>query len=171
MSVLNPTVPYIDPFEPTLKSSPVLAVSAEQRYLIREILDVACSDSRFAEKAYAAISFILTSGSPVPPVLTSLQPSQATIGQPSFTLHVFGTGFKNTDVINWNGGDEPTVFVSSTELTTQVDMTTATTPTTIPVKVGQSNIMTFSLIAVTSRVASKSSESKVDDLKKDLKEK
>lgn len=171
MPVLNPTVPYIDPFEPTLKSSPVLAVSLEQKFLIREILETACSDSFFAEKAYRAIQFILTSGSPQPPALTSLQPNQATIGQPSFTLHVFGTGFKNTDVINWNGGDEPTVFVSSTELTTQVDMATATTAMTIPVKVGQSNIMSFSLIAPTARVASKSSESKVGDLKKDLKEK
>lgn len=60
-----------------------------------------------------------------PPVLTSLDPSAAPLGSPNFTLHVRGTGFAGDDVIRWNGGVEPTTFVSSEELTTGVNMATA----------------------------------------------
>jgi hypothetical protein len=56
------------------------------------------------------------------PVLSSLQPATAAIGDPDFTLHVIGTGFGPSDVIVFAGQDEPTTFVSDTELTTGVNM-------------------------------------------------
>lgn len=86
-----------------------------------------------------------------PPVLTSLVPPSAKIGDPSFTLHVHGSGFRPDSVILWNGSPEPTVMVSPTEVTTTVNMATATTAMAIPVAVrgplgGQvSNSLTFDL--------------------------
>jgi len=55
-----------------------------------------------------------------PPVITSLNPSSAVAGGPSFTLKVIGTGFLNTDVVLWNGAALATLPVSSTELDAQV---------------------------------------------------
>jgi hypothetical protein len=62
------------------------------------------------------------------PTVESLQPSSAEIGQPSFDLHVIGTGFKEGDVIVFNGFDEPTTIVSETEVTTGVNMDVWTAP-------------------------------------------
>ena len=55
-----------------------------------------------------------------PPVITSLNPSRAVAGGPSFTLKVIGTGFLNSDVVLWNGAALATQPVSSTELDAQV---------------------------------------------------
>lgn len=51
-----------------------------------------------------------------------LEPDRANIGDPNFTLHVHGNGFGPDSVINFNGHDEPTTFVSTKELTTGVNM-------------------------------------------------
>lgn len=116
-SVLHP-----DPFSPTLLVSESLAVSLEQKRLIQDVLDTASSDSAFARKAYAAIEYILVAGSVTPVTVTSLSPNNATLGTPSFDLHVMGANFDQFSVINFAGQDEPTVFVSPTELTTGVNM-------------------------------------------------
>ena len=153
MPVLRPY--YADPFSPVLLNSESLNLSLEQRNYIREILETACSDSRFAEKAYIAIIYVLTHGKDVVPVVSSINPSSATIGDPSFTLHVTGTGFDSSSQIVWNGSVEPTTFVSATELTTLVNMVTAQFATDIPVAVQSgsgvvSNVMTFTLNDVAS---------------------
>lgn len=74
-----------------------------------------------------------------PPILGALVPETAPIGAPSFTLHVVGTAvspFKAGDVIVFNGFDEPTTFVSATELTTGVNMDVWLNPSApLPVKV------------------------------------
>ena len=75
------------------------------------------------------------SGESVTPTVGSLNPASAKIGDPTFTLHVIGTGFRAGCSIVWNGGVEATTLVSPTELTTVVNMETATTPTPIPVSV------------------------------------
>jgi hypothetical protein len=124
-----------DPFSATLLESPPLDVSLEQQHYIRKILDIACSDSKFAEKAYTAIWRVLTGGNVTPPKVTSLNPSSIVLGSPSFPLRVVGTGFTPTSVIVFNGGEEPTLYLSSTELTTGVDMSTATTAITVGVAV------------------------------------
>jgi hypothetical protein len=126
---------FQDPFAPVLLSSPPLAVTDEQKLYIKKVLDKACSDSRFAEKAYVAILFVLSGGSVTVPVVTSLTPASATIGDPNFTLHVIGTGFSTLSKIVFNGGEESTTYVSDTELTTDVDMSTVTVPSTVPVLV------------------------------------
>ena len=86
------------------------------------------------------------------PTATSLVPPTATIGDPDFTLHVHGTGFTEGAVILWNGGREPTTFVSATEVTTGVNMATAQFPMPIPVAVEladgviMTNELTFDLL-------------------------
>jgi hypothetical protein len=87
-----------------------------------------------------------------PPMLTALDPSSATLGDPDLTLRVFGTGFAPDAVILWNGSPEPTVFVSATELTTGVNMATAEVAMPIPVAVRsgggiESAPLTFTLLA------------------------
>ena len=86
----------------------------------------------------------------VPPVLSALVPASARLGDPNFTLHVQGSGFKAGAVILWNGLPEPTTVVSATEVTTGVNMATAEFAMAIPVVVqistgAVSNTLTFDL--------------------------
>jgi hypothetical protein len=50
---------YDDPFRPKLLGSPSFQCTEEQAFNIREVLDYSCSDSRFSQKAFAAIMNIL----------------------------------------------------------------------------------------------------------------
>jgi hypothetical protein len=85
-----------------------------------------------------------------PPLLTALDPMTAALGDPSFTLRVTGEGFVPNAVILWNGGAEPTTVVSATEVTTEVNLATASVAMPIPIQVrnglgGLSNTLTFAL--------------------------
>jgi hypothetical protein len=96
-------------------------------------------------------------GSGPPPVLTALDPVTAALGDPSFTLHVTGEGFVPNAIILWNGGAEPTTVVSPTEVTTEVNMATASVAAAIPIQVrngegGLSNTLTFALTEVGARL-------------------
>jgi hypothetical protein len=135
-----------DPFAAVMLASVPLEVSEEQKMYVKEILNVACSDSRFAEKAYIAISRVLMGLPTKIPIISSLTPNSAEIGDPSFTLHVHGQNFTSTSVIVFNGGEESTTFVGPTELTTGVDMTTATTPIAVPVAVRDMDVQSEPLM-------------------------
>lgn len=124
-----------DPFSAMLTSSVPLAVTSEQRRYIREVLSICSSDTQFADKAYRAISHILVDGSVPIPAVTSLTPSTVVLGTPSFTIHVIGTDFTTTSVILFNGFQEPTTYVSATELTTGVNMAVWLAPATVPIAV------------------------------------
>jgi subtilisin len=50
------------------------------------------------------------------PAVTSLSPSQAIVGGAAFTLTVNGSGFASSSVVQWNGSNRPTTFVSATQL-------------------------------------------------------
>jgi hypothetical protein len=126
---------YQDPFAPVLFSSPALEVSAEQLAIIREVLSISSSDEQFADKAFRAIVRILTAGNTPIPVLTSLSPSTVVLGSPTFDIHVMGTGFNTGSKIIFNGFEEPTTFVSETELTTGVNMDVWAAPAIVPVLV------------------------------------
>jgi hypothetical protein len=82
------------------------------------------------------------------PVLTSLDPGTAEMGGPDTTLTVNGTGFTAESVIYFNGGAEPTTFVSDAQVTTGLKPSTASGPWTVPVHVqngeAQSNALDFS---------------------------
>lgn len=159
------SVRHPDPFNATLLESPVLAVTSEQKMYVREVLDIACSDSKFSQKAYDAISHILTGGSVKVPTVTSLVPNSAEIGDPSFTLHVHGTNFNSGSIIIFAGQEEPTTVVSATELTTGVNMSVWLGPDVLPVSVLSSdgvlsNSMSFTFTdGIQTLVASKSVKS------------
>jgi hypothetical protein len=64
------------------------------------------------------------------PRLTLRSPSGAMAGGPAFTLTVDGSNFISSSVVQWNGSDRSTTFVSNTELTTAIlasDIATAGT--------------------------------------------
>lgn len=128
-------VAYQDPFRPVLTSSESLKVSEEQKAYIREVLEVCSSDTAFAQKAYDSIHLILTAGSTKIPTITQLTPNSAELGDPSFTLHVHGTNFTSGSKIIFAGVEEPTTFVSATEITTGVDMSVWLGPDVLPVHV------------------------------------
>jgi len=69
--------------------------------------------------ASSTLTFTITNDNPVP-VLTSLSPQRVHAGSPDFTLTVTGSGFVDGAVVQWNGGDLPTTFVSATTLTAAV---------------------------------------------------
>lgn len=87
---------------------------------------------------------------PPPFALTALEPASAVLGDPSFTLRVLGTGFTPDSTIVWNGADEPTTYVTATELQTDVNMATAEVAMPIPVEVRSgtqtSSTLMFSLL-------------------------
>ncbi len=71
------------------------------------------------------------------PTLDSLDPATAEWGEGAadVTMHAIGSGFLDGAVIVFNNGDEGTVFVSDTDLTTVVQGSTASGAWTVPVKV------------------------------------
>jgi hypothetical protein len=136
-----PRVLHPEPFNPVLLTSRALNVSNEQKQYLRNILHLGASDSRFEDKMYAAILLVLTAGSVVPPVVTSLVPNTTVLGSPSFTVHVKGTGFNAQSVIVFAGVEEPTTYVSATELTTGVNMDVWVGPDSVPVAVRNGEVL------------------------------
>jgi len=63
----------------------------------------------------ASQTFTITSTNPVP-TLSSISPTSAIAGNPSFTLTATGTNFAITSVVRWNGSNRATTFFSSTQL-------------------------------------------------------
>ena len=158
---------YQDPFAPVLFNSPALVVTDEQKRWVKEILETGASDTRFAEKMYAAIERVLVGGSVKVQTVTTLTPNSAEIGDPNFTIHVHGTNFTSLSKIIFNGFEEPTTFVSATELTTGVNMSVWTAPSApLPVAVLSeqgvlSNAMTFTFTDGTPSGLSAKTEQKV----------
>lgn len=56
----------------------------------------------------------------VVPVVMQLSPSSAKAGGPGFTLTVNGSSFASNAVVNWNGTQEPTMFISPNQLTAAI---------------------------------------------------
>jgi hypothetical protein len=72
---------------------------------------------------------------PVMPTVTGLSQNSAVVGDPDFEMIVSGTDFAPYTVIVWNGGDEPTTFISETEVSTIVKPSTASGAASITVGV------------------------------------
>lgn len=132
--------PVIDPATLTPSEAAILADLAVRMRIVR--------DSILGGRARLPLADLITGwslevdrmvieadNSPAPPALTALVPNTAQLGTPSFTLHVMGAGFDATTVILWNGAPEPTTLVSPTEVTTGVNMETASVAVTLPVSV------------------------------------
>ncbi|MFN0109340.1 MAG: IPT/TIG domain-containing protein [Blastocatellia bacterium] len=54
------------------------------------------------------------------PTISNLNPNNAVVGGPAFTLTVTGTGFNSSSVVQWNGNPRATQFVSATQLTASI---------------------------------------------------
>jgi IPT/TIG domain len=74
---------------------------------------------------------------PVVPVISSINPFSVESGGPAFLFTVTGSSFEATNVMNVNGADLPTSFVSAQSLTAMV--TPAADAGTMPVYVANSN--------------------------------
>jgi len=103
----------------------------------------------------------VTPGQPQePPVLDSLTPTGAVVGDPDLTLTVTGSNFTEGSIIVFNGGDEVTTYVSPTSLTTGVKPSLVGAPITVPVEVrdsgGVSNSLSFAFTAPVGRGAERS---------------
>lgn len=147
---------HIDPFMPTLRNSVDPYVSTEEQdRLISDVLNLSSSDSRFAQKAGAAIRLILAGGSlsPIPPNITSLSPSTGVAGStpPPLKLRVLGSGFDATCRIFVNDLQANTTFVSPGELFTNILLpTTGANVWPVVVRNGagvMSNTVTFTITA------------------------
>ena len=64
-------------------------------------------------------TFSTTVVNPVP-VISSLSPSSSTSGNAAFTLTVNGSNFVSNSMVQWNGADRATAFVSATQLTATI---------------------------------------------------
>lgn len=136
------TVLHPEPFNPVLLASPVLPVTEEQKNLVRDVLNLSSSDSRFSEKAYIAIERVLTGGSVIPPVIVGLVPPTVKVGTTNVLLRVQGTGFLNTSVIVANGLiDQVTTYVSPTEVTCIISGVDVHGPVTVQVGVRNDNVI------------------------------
>jgi hypothetical protein len=76
------------------------------------------------------------------PTLTSLDPNTAVLGDPDLTLRCIGTNFTETSVIHFADHDEPTTFVSDTEVTTGVKPSLGWGAVSVPVTIRQGSFET-----------------------------
>ena len=64
-----------------------------------------------------------TSYPPTPnpvPTTTSISPNSRAAGSAAFTLTVNGTGFVSNSIVQWNGSDRPTTYISATQVTAAI---------------------------------------------------
>ncbi|NLF02450.1 MAG: cell shape-determining protein, partial [Anaerolineales bacterium] len=75
----------------------------------------------------ASNGVLFTVTNPVP-VITALAPISKTVGDPTFTLVITGSGFVSSSVVMWAGQSRPMTYTSSTRLEATIydtDLTTA----------------------------------------------
>jgi IPT/TIG domain-containing protein len=103
--------------------------------------------------ASSALPFTINASNPLPSI-TSLSPSSAAAGNPSFALTVTGSDFVAGSVIHWKGAALTTTYVSASQLTAAVPASDITTAGTASVTVvtpapggGTSGTLTFTINA------------------------
>ena len=92
------------------------------------------------------------------PTLASLTPDTAVLGDPDLTLHCIGTNFTETSVINFADHDEPTTFVSDTEVTTGVKPSLGWGAVSVPVTIKQGSFETAPLDFTFTEAAARGSQ-------------
>lgn len=91
--------------------------------------------------------------------IDGLNPAELEVPGPDYQVVVHGTGYTAESIINWNGGDEVTEFVSDIKLRTLVKPSTvqAPLPFELPVYVRngevQSNVAIFTFTAAAEQEA------------------
>ena len=90
------------------------------------------------------------------PVINSISPTSAEAGANSFTLSISGDNFVSGSVVRWNGGNRPTTFISSRQLTAAISALdiagTGAVPVTVSNPDGNSNEITFTIGAPSIRL-------------------
>jgi hypothetical protein len=71
----------------------------------------------------------------VVPVATELSPDNASAGAAGFVLTVSGSGFGTKAVVNWNGSQQPTTFVTANQLMAAIPATAIASSGSVPVTV------------------------------------
>lgn len=83
------------------------------------------------------------------PVITSLNPTNASHSGGTITLHVLGSGFTPDAVVNFNGIDKRTTYVSPTDVSISGDIQPSDQPgpnaVTVRTRAGVSNPATFTI--------------------------
>ena len=87
----------------------------------------------------AALSFTLN---PPPPVISNLNPSSAVATGAAFTLAVNGSGFTQSDTVQWNGSALPTTYASASQLTAYVAASLIATSGSVNVTVTVGSVTT-----------------------------
>jgi len=96
---------------------------------------VTIKDGTFESNELEFLFTVPEADSADPLTLTALTPPNAELGSADVVLHAAGTGFTPSSILTFNGGDEPTVFVSDKEVTTIVKPSLATVVGSFPVTV------------------------------------
>ena len=102
-----------------------------------------------------ALSFTISAPGQNPvPSIYALSPASAAAGGAAFTLTINGSSFMSSSMVQWNGANRPTSFVSSTKLTAQLSLADIAQPGQAGVVVinpapggGASNAATFDIAA------------------------
>ncbi len=76
------------------------------------------------------------------PTITSLDPATAVLGSADITMIVNGTNFTNSSVIHFSDQDEPTTFISDTQISTGVKPSLGWGAVSVPVTVKQGSYET-----------------------------
>ena len=101
----------------------------------------------FQEHLVTSDGFGLGGGLPEELTITDLDPISAVVGSPDdITLRVIGVGFSLLSKIFFNNGEETTVFVSITELTTIVKPSLVSAPVTVPIEVHDGPVVSNQVI-------------------------
>ena len=89
----------------------------------------------FASAISLWVAAIAPGQAQITPVISSINPASVTAGGPTFTLTVTGSGFLANSVVQINGSNRPTVYVSGLKLTATIFATDIATPGTLVVTV------------------------------------
>lgn len=107
-------------------------ISGYIRFEIRKIDGTA---NRINFDDFTVTSYGVSSTNP-PPIATSIDPSSDTLAAPGFTLTINGSNFVQSSVVNWNGNNLATTYVSSVKLQ-------AVVPASYLTNVGTANVNVF----------------------------
>jgi 6-phosphogluconolactonase (cycloisomerase 2 family) len=104
-----------------------------------------------AKAAIAAVNVMTAVNNPIP-AATTFSPTSGATGGAAFTLTVNGSNFVTGSVVQWNGSDRPTAFISASQVSAQVPASDIAVAGTAAITVfnpapggGSSNSLTFTI--------------------------
>jgi hypothetical protein len=97
--------------------------------------DSACQQQIAGSPARITVNYVVSEGPGTAPQLSRLGPNTVVAGGSSFQLIVTGTNFDGQSIIQWNGAQQPTTFISSTLLVASISTANIAASGSIPVTV------------------------------------